>query len=118
MFAGFESLLKRQSNVCGVSAMSKDDRKVTVDVWLEWQIGPDDAAAARVANVTDVDAGISEKVRRAFSLVMWEVSADDIHPDGDASVMTRLSGDVRQELMDLFEEVPSYLILASCNSIS
>ena len=98
--------------------MSKDDRKVTVDVWLEWQIGPDDAAAARVANVTDVDAGISEKVRRAFSLVMWEVSADDIHPDGDASVMTRLSGDVRQELMDLFEEVPSYLILASCNSIS
>lgn len=114
VFAGFESLLRRQSNVREASAMSSDNMKVSGDVWVEWQIKAEDAAAARLANITDVEGELCSKVRRAFNLVFWEVNAHDLNLQLQGNTETTntdphpllktLSSNIHRECQDLFEE--------------
>ncbi|KAI5068672.1 hypothetical protein GOP47_0017017 [Adiantum capillus-veneris] len=115
VFAGFESLLRRQSYVSEASAVSSDNMRVSADVWVEWQIKSEDAAAARLANVTDVEGALSSNVRRAFNLVIWEVNALDmkmqlttgmgsITNSDSQPLLKSLSLNVCRECQDLFEE--------------
>lgn len=115
VFAGFESLLRRQSYVSEASAMSSDNMKVSADMWVEWQIKAEDAAAARFANITDVEGAVCSKVRRAFNLAIWEVNAQamKLQLTGGGASMTNLdahpslktlSSNVCRECQDLFEE--------------
>ncbi|MCO5577517.1 hypothetical protein L7F22_031348 [Adiantum nelumboides] len=115
VFAGFESLLRRQSCVSNTSAVSSDNMKVSADVRVEWQIKAEDAAGARLANVTDVEGALCSKVRRAFNLVVWEVNAQDMKLQLTADtgsitssdphpLLESLSSNVRRECQDLFEE--------------
>ena len=131
VFAGFESLLKRQSKIDGVIATSKDDTKVIVDIFLEWQIKAEDATFARLANINDVETVVCEKTRRAFHLVMWDTNAQDLQLEivkqGDdllqstinttsstlQSSFKDISAKVSRECMELFEEVIKFFKLKS-----
>ncbi|KAH7444712.1 hypothetical protein KP509_02G089300 [Ceratopteris richardii] len=115
VFVGFESLLRRQSCVSKVNALSMDNKKVSADIWLEWQIKAEDAAAARVANITDVEEAVCNKVQRAFNLVIWEMSGHDVEQpltqsmggsvNEDSHPMLKiLSSNICRECHDLFEE--------------
>lgn len=114
VFAGFESLLQRQSNVREANAVSSDNMKVTADVWLEWQIKAEDAAAARLANITDVEGAVCSQIRRAFNLVIWEVNGHDLNLQLTGSgentnahthpSLNNLSSNIQRESQDLFEE--------------
>ena len=131
VFAGFESLLKRQSKMNGVIATSKDDMKIIVDICLEWQIKAEDATFARLANITDVETVVCEKTRRAFHLVMWDTNAQALQlelvkQDDDLLQSTinttssslqpslkDMSSKVSRECMELFEEVIKFVKLKS-----
>lgn len=113
VFAGFESMLRRYSNVSEVTATSSNNMRIEADISLEWQIGPEDAATARVVNITDVEVAVCAKVRRAFTLVMWGMNGEDIKQQLDntencktesVNLLPRVSSDILTECMDLFEE--------------
>ncbi|KAH7427923.1 hypothetical protein KP509_10G067100 [Ceratopteris richardii] len=115
VFMGFESLSRRQSCVHEVTGVSNDNRKVNADILVEWQIKAEDAAAARFANVTDVEGAVCNKVRRAFNLAIWELNVHDMelqlgghmtnNNNGDLHpLLKNLSSSISKECQDLFEE--------------
>ena len=126
VFAGFESLLKRKSTICGAIATSKDDMKVLVDIYIEWQINAEDATFARLANIIDVEAVVCEKTRRAFHLAMWETNVQELQLETvqhenrlestiNATFSSRqpsskiVSSKISSECLELFEEVIKFL---------
>lgn len=116
VFAGFESLLKRHSSVSEVSAISRDNMTIEGDLSFEWHIEPEDAAAARLANITDVEEAVCAKMRRAFALVMWAHNGEDLklelgvqneglHCNGESiQLLPTVSSEICSECADLFEE--------------
>lgn len=129
MFAGFESLCCRRSRIADLVATTADDMRVEAQLSFTWQIGPDDAACARLANVADTEGAVTAKFRRAFALVMWcykgcdivdmhaksdDLSADDAQLVHVSQMSASFSSDISKEclevVVDLFEEVRLVLV--------